>query len=125
MGHTHDPYPRFSTECFSDTLRIIRSRAVRDELALFLKCVYTLLGAALGATVGEPPGPMASQLDSALNECTLDELIELRSSMIALQEDGFETFGASETAIDPATLAIIMQLVMALINKWINKKQTA
>ncbi len=125
MGHTHEPYPRLSTECFGDILRIVRSRAVRDELALFLKCVYTLLGAALGATVGEPPGPMASQFDAALSECTLGELVELRSSLTAFQDDmadGIEVYGAGDTAIDPATLAIIMQLVMALINKWINKK---
>lgn len=127
MPHVHPPYPTFDVECFKDTLRIIRGGTVREELPLFAKSFHTLLGAAFGAIIGEPPGPMSAAAlgEEFMQECSLDELKQLRVGLESLNEDGPGLAAADEAAIDPATLALIVQLVLALVNKWINKKESA
>lgn len=116
----HQPYPAFSAECFGDLIRVVRGGTVREELPLFAKCVYTLAGAALGATVGEPAGPLAGAAPDA--EQSVEELRECLASLSALKEDGHGVYGADEAAIDPATLSLLIQLAVQLISAWINRK---
>lgn len=127
MPHVHPPYAAFDVDCVKDVIRIVRSGSVKDELPLFAKCVHTLVGAGLGATIGEPPGPVAANavVDEALAECSLAELEECRHALEDLEEDGPGTFGADPAAIDPATLQMLIALAVQLITAWINRKKTA
>ena len=114
---SHQPYPDFSPSCFGDIIRIGRGGTIREELPLFVKCLYTIEGAALKATVGEPDA-FGTPFDSA----SRDDLVECQAALAAIKEDGPGVFGADGAAIDPATIAIIVQSVMALINLWLNRK---
>lgn len=127
MPHVHPPYAAFDVDCVKDVIRIIRGGTVREELPLFAKCVHTLVGAGLGATIGEPPGPLAASAvaETVVEECSLSSLEECRHVLEDLQEDGPGTFGADEAAIDPATLAVLIQLAVQLLNAWINRKKSA
>lgn len=127
MSHVHPPYAAFDVDCVKDVLRIVRSGSVKDELPLFAKCVHTLVGAGLGATIGEPPGPLAASAvaETAVEECSLSSLEECRHVLEDLQEDGPGTFGADPAAIDPATLAVLIQLAVQLLNAWINRRKSA
>lgn len=123
IGHTHEPYPQFSVECLKDLLRIIRGGTVREELALFAKCLYSMVGAALSATIGDPPGPMASVERQA--EPTTEELEECHAALASMREDGHGIYGSGEAAIDPATLTILINLAVQLITAWLAKRKTA
>lgn len=123
VGHTHEPYPQFSVECLKDLLRIIRGGTVREELALFAKCLYSMVGAALSATIGDPPGPVAST--ERLADPTNEELEECRAALASMKEDGHGIYGANEAAIDPATLTLIINLAVQLITAWLAKRKNA
>jgi hypothetical protein len=127
MPHVHPPYAAFDVDCVKDVIRIIRGGTVREELPLFAKCVHTLVGAGLGATIGEPPGPLAADAvaETAVEECSLSSLEECRHVLEDLQEDGPGTFGADPAAIDPATLQMLIALAVQLITAWINRKKSA
>lgn len=127
MPHVHPPYAAFDVDCVKDVIRIIRGGTVREELPLFAKCVHTLVGAGLGATIGEPPGPLAASAvaETAVEECSLSSLEECRHVLEDLQEDGPGTFGADPAAIDPATLQMLIALAVQLITAWINRKKSA
>ncbi len=127
MPHVHPPYAAFDVDCVKDVIRIVRSGSVKDELPLFAKCVHTLVGAGLGATIGEPPGPVAADAvaAAAIEECSLSDLEACRQSLEDLEEDGPGTFGADPAAIDPATLQMLIALAVQLITAWINRKKTA
>lgn len=114
----HEPYPSFSPACFGDIIRIVRGGTVREELPLLAKCLYTLIGASLSATIGEPDETFAAAIDSL----SVDELGECYSALQGVKEDGPGIYGAGESAIDPATLAMLIQLGMALLKAWIDRK---
>lgn len=115
----HQPYAPFDLDCIKDIIRMVRGRTVREELPLFAKCVHSLVGAGLGATIGEPdlvePSFGAADVsDADLNECAA-----------ALQEFEGQSFGAEADAeaIDPATISLLIQLAMTLIQKWLEKRK--
>jgi hypothetical protein len=117
---SHQPYAPFDLDCVKDIIRMVRGRTVREELPLFAKCVHTLTGTALGATIGEPylvePSFGAAEVSDA----------DLNEAAAALQEYQGASFGAegdSAEAIDPATLAMLIQLAVTLISKWLERRQ--
>jgi hypothetical protein len=116
---SHQPYPTFELDCIRDLVRMVRGRTVRTELPLFAKCVYTLVGAGLAASVGEPDLVEPSFGSADVSDA---DLLECQA---ALQE--FEgTFGAEADgaeAIDPATLAMLIQLAVTLITKWLERRK--
>ncbi len=127
MSHVHPPYAAFDVDCVKDTIRIVRGGTVKEELPLFAKCVHTLVGAGLGATIGEPPGPVAADAatEVAVEECSLTALEECRHALEDFEEDGPGVYGADPAAIDPATLQMLIALAVQLITAWINRKKTA
>lgn len=127
MPHVHPPYAAFDVDCVKDVIRIIRGGTVREELPLFAKCVHTLVGAGLGATIGEPPGPLAAAAvaETVVEECSLSSLEVCRHALEDLQEDGIGPCGADPAAIDPATLQMLIALAVQLITAWINRKKSA
>lgn len=118
MGHAHQPYPQFSVDCFKDLIRIARGRTIQQELPLFAKCVYTLQGAALGATIGEPGG--VETFASEATPCSNDDKREALSVLQGLEEDGIDNFGA-DAALNPIVAALIQQAITALL-AWLTKK---
>jgi len=116
MSHTHQPYPQFSVDCFKDLVRIARGKTVKEELPLFAKCVYTIEGAALGATIGEPPGTETFAGDALT--CSDDEKKEALAVLEGMSEDG--VYAAGESAINPFVLALIEQGIKALL-AWLSK----
>lgn len=121
MGHIHEPYPQFSVECFKEFLRIVRGNTIREELALFVKCLWTLISGGLAATIGEPPGPAPTFGHEGV-DCTTDELQECLTALQGMKEDGPGIYGAGETAIDPAILAILIDLGIKAIMAWLAKR---
>lgn len=115
---SHQPYPTFSPACCGDIIRIVRTGTVREELPLLAKCLYTLIGAALAGTVGEPDETFAE----ALASMSVDELGECYAALQTVNEDSNGLYGAGESAIDPATLALLIQLGMALLKAWIDRR---
>lgn len=125
MGHTHLPYQQFSVACLMELIKIIRSGTVREELALFCKCLYSLIGGGLLATVGEPPGPMETGTFTLEADPTLAELEECYNTLAAMKEDGPGIYGAGESALDPATITMLIQFGMMLLKAWIDRKKSA
>lgn len=126
MAH-HQPYPPFDVECIQDIFRLVRGRTVRDELPLFAKCVYTLVGAGLSITLGEPnDGPMlAGQPADALEGVSDDELQKCCQAL-EQAEGEVQTFGAGDAEaekLDPATLALLIQLAIQVIQAIINRRK--
>lgn len=125
MGHTHAPYEQFNIACLMELLRIIRTGVVREELALFCKCLHVLIGGSLLAAVGEPPGPMETAVFNAGADPSLEDLQECYSALAGMKEDGPGIYGAGESALDPATITMLIQLGMMLIKAWIDRKKAA
>lgn len=125
MGHTHAPYEQFSVTCLMELIKIVRSGTVREELALFCKCIHTLIGGALLASVGEPPGPMETGTFTLEAEPTLAELEECYNTLAAMKEDGPGIYGAGEMALDPAMITMFIQMGMMLLKAWIDRKKSA
>lgn len=121
----HTPYPSFSLLCVQEVIRIVRGGTLKDELALFVKCAYTLTGSFLGTTIGEPGEEHAV---GSVETASVDEIKECKDALELVAFQGFvdvdsETlFGNDETAIDPATLALIVQLAIKLISKWLENR---
>ncbi len=123
MDHEHQPYPPFELACVLALFTMLKNREVRDNPKAFAKHFYVLLGALLGMTVGEPDDvpPLFGQ-----DEPSTEDLEGLLGELKAVQEDGIpETFGAAdgEQAIDPATLAILINLAVTLIQKLIERRK--
>jgi hypothetical protein len=119
-----EPYPQFSLITVTTLWTMLRERTVRDNPKSFAKHLYVLLGAALGLLVGEPDDvqPLFGDAEEA-DDATLEGLL---GELKAAQEDGIaETFGAAEgeQAIDPATLAILINLAVTLIQKIIERRK--
>lgn len=125
MPHPHQPYPALDLACASELWRLVRERAIRTEFPLFAKCVYSLLGTALGQFVGEPDGVEVLFGGGDADDSTL---AALQTELESLHADGppAEVFGAEgdQEALNPAVIAIIMQvlpLIIELIKKRRNK----
>ncbi len=121
---SHQPYPQFSSHCFSDIIRIARGNTVREELPLFAKCIYTIEGAALGATIGEPDETFGSEERKTISESSAEDLQECYSALISMKEDGPGIYGAGETALPPTITALLMQLGLELIKILMERKKT-
>lgn len=118
----HLAYPPFSLACVRDTVRIVRGRTVAAEQKLFAKCVWSLAGTGLGATIGEPEEVEPVFASDAIDD---GELAECRAALEVAYEDGM-AYGAGEgeAAIDPATLAILIDLAVKLITKWLERRKS-
>ncbi len=119
----HQPYPPFSSECLSDLYRLVTTRAVREELPLFAKCLYTLIGASLGMSIGEP-----THVEGVFGDAEPDaaELEKCRDALQSYADEG-QTFGADgdeAEKLDPATIAMLIQLAVTLISKWLERRRT-
>jgi hypothetical protein len=115
---SHQAYPAFSLDCVKDVIRIVRGGTITAELPLFAKCVYTLVGAGLGAAIGEPPD-VAPALAAADSDAELRECCAALESVAGVQMAAAE----GEQAIDPATIALLVQLAVQLIQAFLNRKK--
>lgn len=122
MPHPHAPYPPLSLECVTEIIRMVRGRTVRDEIKLFAKCVYELVGGGLSLFPGEPEEvePLIGAAD-----VPTDQLQECKAALEQVQAEA-QSFGADADdaeAIDPATLAMLIQLAVTLITKWLERRK--
>lgn len=121
----HLAYPGFSLECAQEIFRMLRGRTVRQEFKLFMKCQWMLQGGAYGVVPGEPDQVEPSFASGP--ECDEETARNVLAELKAVGDEGIpETFGAADEnaeAIDPATIAIIIQLVTTLIQKWIERRK--
>lgn len=117
----HTPYAPFSLECPKEIIRMVSGRTVRNELPLFAKCVHTIAGTALGATIGEPAD--VEPLVFGSDDVTIADLEEVKAALKEVKEE--PTFGAGEgdEAIDPATLMLLIDLAIKLITKLIERRK--
>lgn len=123
MAHAHRPYEPFRLDCVTELWRIISTRKVREETALFLKEVHSLIGSGFLMFVGEPEG-VEPLVGDALDDGAIEHLQGLQDRCKAALEDGIpETFGAgAEEAITPDQILLIIQVVSMVID-WIKKRR--
>lgn len=129
----HQPYPEFKLECVTTLIDIGRRGAIREEIRDFAKCAYDLGGGLLKVTVGEPDDVIVgatSDGEEQLAECSLEQLEEAHNVAVSAFLE-LESYGAlpgalpgAEEAIDPATLTLIMQLVLKALEFWMNRKKS-
>lgn len=113
-------YPAFSLEVVQGIVRIVRGRTVAAEYQLFVKLVWSIVGTGLGATIGEPANvePVFGAVDDG-------ELTECQAALEAAYEEGMAYGGAEgEAAIDPATIAILIDLAIKIITRIIERRRT-
>jgi hypothetical protein len=123
MPHQHAPYEPLSIECASDLFRMLRGRTVRDEFKLFCKCFHILLGGVFAVVVGEPDE--VEPVVGAADDIPTAELVRLKAEFEQLAADSATTFGADDgnEKLDPATVAMLIQLAVTLITKWIERRK--
>ena len=118
-----DPYPQFSLVTVTTLWTMLRERTVRDNPKAFAKHLYVLMGAALGLLVGEPEDvpPLFGDVEQA-DDANLESLM---TELKAVKEEGLETFGAAEgeQAIDPATIIMLIQVIVPLIQKILERRR--
>lgn len=123
MAHIHQPYPAFSLDCPKQIIRMVSGRTVRAEIKLFAKCVWSIAGTGLGATIGEPDD--VEPLVFGSDQVEVAQLEEAKAALEQVAAEG-ERFGAGEgegeEAIDPVTLMLI-QMAIQLFAKWIEKRR--
>lgn len=115
------PYPQsFPLECITLIVAMIRNREASARRAEFAHCVWELVGFGLKATLGD-----ASHAFGAAGDVDDDKLRECVTALKDYQDDG-EAFGAdsADEGIDPATLMILINLAVTLIQKWLNRKES-
>lgn len=123
---THQPYPPFQLECLTTIVRIVRSKAIAEERALFAKCLYEILGAGLALGFGEPDGPILTGQESAeLEAASTAELMKCCEALESAQSEVQSVGDAEAKAIDPATLAILIDLAIRIITAIINRRKPA
>jgi hypothetical protein len=120
---SHHPYPAvLPTECLTTVISLIRNRQVADQPAEFANCLWTMVGFGLKLGFGDPDaheekfGAADVPSDKELNEC---------HAALASYEDDGPSFAAAEgeQAIDPATIVVLVQLVMQIIEFLRNRKK--
>lgn len=127
----HQPYPELQLECVTTLIDIGRRGAFRAEIKEAAKCAYDIEGAALKIFVGEPDdvivGQAVTQVGAQLEQCSLEQLEECHATLDEMSSElscATESFGAEAAeGIDPATLALFMQLAMKLIELFMNRKK--
>lgn len=128
----HRPYPSLQLECVTTLIDITRRGALRAEIKEAAKCAYELGGAVLGVTVGEPADLIVGDASSGDNgapfsetyvEPSLQELETCHAQLTASAPE-LEAFGAedAEAQIDPATMALIIQLALKALEFFMNRK---
>ena len=131
----YQPYPKLELECVTTLVDITRRGALKAEIKTAAKCAYNLGGAGLGIFVGEPEdvivGDDVTNVGQAVAEPSIEELEDCRNQLSAAMPEILEgNFGAvggfGEDAtenLDPATLALLMQFAMKMIELFINRKK--
>ncbi len=114
---SHVAYPAFSLDCVRNVVRIVRGGTVAAELKLFAKCVWSLTGTGLGAAIGEP-----GEVEPVFAAVDEGELKECLAALEVAYDDGM-VYGAGETAIDPVTLSIMIDLAVKLLKAWIERRK--
>lgn len=124
MPHPHQPYPALDLECVTEIVRMVRGRTVRDEIKWFAKHVYNLTGAGLSFFPGEPDD-VTPIFGGEAAEPTVEQVQECKAALEQAQGE-LQSFGADENeAIDPATIAMLIQLAVTLITKWLERRKPA
>lgn len=135
----HQPYPKLELECVTTLVDITRRGALKAEIKTAAKCAYNLGGAGLGIFVGEPEDVIVGDAITLVGaqavavEPSIEELEDCRNQLSAAMPDILEgNFGAvggfGEDAtenLDPATLALLMQFAMKMIELFMNRKKRA
>jgi hypothetical protein len=127
---THRPYPNLDIECVTTLIDIGRRGAIRTEIKSFAKCGYELLGAGLLITVGEPDDVIPIDGVTSVGfgdapEPTIEQVEEAHGYLTAALPD-LESYGAEEggaEAIDPATLTMIVTLILKGLELWLSRKK--
>lgn len=122
----HRPYPQLQLECVTTLIDITRRGALRSEIKEAAKCAYELGGAMLGVTVGEPADLIVGDATrETFVEPSLQDLETCHAQLVASAPE-LEAFGAevAAEAIDPATMAIIIQLALKALEFFMNRKRS-
>lgn len=117
----HTSYPPFALTPITEIIQAVRAGTLRDDVPLAAKCAWEIVGMGLGATVGEPAehphafgaGPEVSTAD--LEEC--------KAALESVEGQSFGAAGDEAEAIDPATLAMLIQLAVSIITKLIERRK--
>lgn len=122
----HRPYPQLQLECVTSLIDITRRGALRAEIKEAAKCAYELGGAVLGATVGEPADLIVGDdVRETFVEPSLQDL-ETCYAQLSASAPELEAFGAEDpnAQLDPATVALIIQLAMKALEFFMNRKRS-
>lgn len=116
----HHPYPEtLPVECVTEIIGIVRSGEVREKVDHLANCAWTIAGYGLRVSLGEP------QHEETFGSAgDVDQLEECKAALESACSEQ-ESFGAAADAeaIDPATLAIILQLAIKVITALINRRK--
>lgn len=114
MGH---PYPEsLPVDCLTDIVSLIRSRQVAAEKAKFFNCVWTVQGYAQKLGFGDPEQQFGEA--APLQEADANQLDDCAVALLSFKSEVSDepTFGADgEEAIDPATILVLIELAMKVI----------
>ena len=117
-------YPQtLSLPCITKVVQIVRAGEIverKDELGMAAASVQLYLQrVTLGVPADAEEGVFAAAPE--VEAATIDELETACRSAVEQLEDDPNGRAANVKAFDPATLAMILELVMQLINLWRNR----
>lgn len=126
MPHVHVPYPSFDIECFTEIVRIVRERAISTERKWLAKHCWMIVSGSIKLSIGEPDnGPiLVGQEPSELEAVSTEELTQCCEALEAAQGEA-QSFGAGDAeaeAIDPALIAILIDLAFKIIKGWLDRR---
>lgn len=104
-------------EALQNIVRLVRNGQVRDEFPLFYHSVAALVAAVGDALFPLEPTVGAAAIDDALLADACDCLADAKSQLQAFAADGAEK-------LDPATIALLIDLAVKLITKWLEKRRS-
>lgn len=120
----HHPYPEtLPVECITEIIRTVRQRKIAEDAANFANCLWTVVGFGLKVGVGEAThedGPFGAA------DVSVEQLDECHNALAEASTLSAAEFGADDpNKLDPATIALLIQLAMQIITAWLNRKKTA
>lgn len=128
---SHRPYPTLDVKCVTTIIDILRRGAIQAEIKEFAKCSYELGGAALGIMVGEPEDVIVGAADvAAINDGpTEGQLKECHAALTGAEltlDSAWGDSGSDGNAekLDPATVALIIQLALKALEFFLNRKKS-
>lgn len=116
------PYPQsLPLDCITRIVGLIRNREVSANKAEFFHCVWEVQGFAQKSLVGDADHSFGASpvvgYDAELRDCC--------AALKDFHDDG-ESFGATaaDESLDPATIIMLVQVAIALIQKLLNRKES-